>query len=81
MFGQATLQIPRSGNIGPSTTRGLSDKLAMTIGRTTAMTLSDEDGCVIATMSNGDIRIIGHDTTSGKIVIGHLLRDTLVTLV
>lgn len=63
MFGQATLQIPRSGNIGPSTTTGLSDELAAIIGRTAAMTLSEEDGYVIATMGDGTIMIIGTDVS------------------
>jgi len=72
MFGQATLQIPKVGNIGPSTTRGLSDKLAMMIGRVAAQTLSEEDGWVIATMSDGMVKVIGCDTTTGETIIGHL---------
>lgn len=57
MFGQTTLEIPRSGNIGPSRTEGLSDDLAMTIGRMAAKTLSEHDGPVI--ISLGDGRVIG----------------------
>lgn len=59
MFGQATLEIPRSGDIGPSRTDGLSDQLAMTIGRTAAWTLSEQDGYVTVTLESGSVRLIG----------------------
>lgn len=53
MYGKATLDIPASGVIGPSRTEGLSDELAMTIGRTAARTLSEPDGFVTVTLENG----------------------------
>ena len=43
MFGIATLEIPRSGVIGPSCYPGLSDHYALVLGRFAARTLSDED--------------------------------------
>jgi len=69
MFGKATLEIPGSGNIGPSTTGGLSDELAMILGRTAAMTLADEDGDVLVTLSDGTVKVIGHEAWSGNIVV------------
>lgn len=62
MFGQATLEIPQSGNIGPSRTDGLSDQLAMIMGRTAAMTLSDKDGYVTVSLQSGEVRFIGRET-------------------
>ena len=70
MFGTATLDIPASRNIGASRTEGLSDELAMTIGRTAARTLSGQDGFVAVTLSDGTEKTIGCDTFNGKLVIG-----------
>ncbi len=72
MFGKATIEIPRCGVIGPSRTEGLSDALAMTIGRTAAWTLSERDGHVTVTLESGSVRVIGHDTIHGKLTIGRL---------
>ncbi len=72
MFGKATLEIPNSGVIGPSCTTGLSDELAMTIGRTAARTLSEQDGYVIVTLESGSVRVIGYDTIHDRVVIGRL---------
>ncbi|KKN91152.1 hypothetical protein LCGC14_0220170 [marine sediment metagenome] len=72
MFGQAKLEIPTSGNIGPSCTTGLSDQLAMTIGRTAARTLSEQDGYVVVTLESGSVRVIGYNTIHDKLVIGRL---------
>lgn len=72
MFGQATLDIPQSGTIGPSHTKGLSDTMAMTIGRTAAWTLSEDEDYVIVTLESGSMIIIGLDTLLNKIVIGRL---------
>ena len=72
MFGKATLEIPASGSIGPSRTCGLSDKLAMTMGRIAARTLSEQDGFVTVTLESGSVRVIGHDTLLGKVTIGRL---------
>lgn len=70
MFGNATLEIPRTGTIGPSRTEGLSDTLAMIIGRTAAWMLSEGDGYVIVTLESGEVRVIGHDTLTNKLTIG-----------
>ncbi len=72
MFGQATLEIPQSGDIGPSRTDGLSDQLAMAMGRTAALTLSEQDGYITVTLESGSVRVIGHDTLHGKLTIGRL---------
>jgi len=72
MFGKATLQIPGSGDIGPSEYRGLSDELAMAIGRRAATTLSEHDGFVVVTLSDKQIRVIGNDTIRNELIIGRL---------
>lgn len=61
MFGKATLEIPRHGNIGPSFTEGLSDGLAMIMGRTAARTLSGQDGIVIVTLGDGQVIGLEYD--------------------
>lgn len=70
MFGQATIDIPASGTIGRSVTDGLSDELAMVLGLTAANTLSEQDGFVVVTLSDGTKRVIGYDTVKGTMVIG-----------
>ncbi len=72
MFGTATLDIPGCGVIEPSYTTGLSDELAMTIGRIAAMTLSELDGLVMVKLSDGEVKVIGYDTVTDKIVIRRL---------
>lgn len=72
MFGIATLEIPSSGVIGPSRYEGLSDELALVLGRFAARTLSDEDGYVKITYSDGNVKLIGHDTANDVLVIGRL---------
>lgn len=72
MFGNATLEIPRSGNIGPSRYPGLSDQLALVLGRSAARTLSDEDGYVKITYSDGSVKLIGHDTANDVLIMGRL---------
>ncbi len=76
MFGQATLEIPARGTIGRSFHDGLSDELAMSIGRTAARTLSEQDGHVIIRLSDGDTKLIGYDTVLHKLVFGRV-RDRL----
>ncbi len=66
---EATLDIPGCGVIEPSYTTGLSDELAMTIGRIAAMTLSELDGLVMVKLSDGAIKMIECDTATGEIVI------------
>jgi hypothetical protein len=72
MFGQATLEIPRAGDTGPSRTIGLSDDLAMIMGRIAAWTLSEQDGCVAVTLESGEVKLIGHDTSTNALVFGRL---------
>lgn len=74
MFGNATLEIPSSGVIGPSRYDGLSDSLALVLGRFAARTLSDEDGYVVITYSDGSVKLIGPDTADDVLVIGRLAR-------
>jgi hypothetical protein len=54
----AILEIPASGAIGPSRTEGLPDELALVMGLTAAWSLSEDDGDVIVTLSDGDTRVI-----------------------
>ncbi len=75
MFGTAILDIPRSGVIGPSRTEGLSDALAMSIGRTAAYTLSDQNDRVTVSLESGDILVIGYDAVRHELFIGGLTCD------
>lgn len=70
MFGHATLYIPENDDIGPTYDTGLSDELAMTIGRTVAWTLSDGEE-VIVTLESGEKVIIGRNTSTGVLKVGH----------
>jgi hypothetical protein len=75
MFGKATLDIPQNGPIGPSHTIGLSDELAMTIGRTAAWTLSDKHMFVTVTLESGEVIEISDRRNEARLdgkVIGHL---------
>lgn len=74
MFGNATLEIPRSGVIGPSRYPGLSDEMALVLGRFAARTLSEQDGYVVITYSSGQVKLIGPDTANGDIVMGCSMR-------
>ncbi len=67
MFGTATLDIPRSGVIGPSRTEGLSDKMAIAIGRAAAWTLSERDDRVTVSLESGQIMVIGFDRDTNKL--------------
>lgn len=60
MYGTARLDIPGSGDIGPSWTDGLSDRLAMLFGRVAAMTLPDQVP-VEVTLEDGTSVHIGLD--------------------
>ncbi len=72
MFGKATLEIPQSGTIGPSYTDGLSDELAMVLGRVAAWTLSDEHEFVTVSLESGEVKVIGYDTIHHSVVTGRL---------
>ena len=58
MFGRATLDIPRDGDIGPSLYWGLSDEMALSFGRVAA-TVSDLP--VEVTLDDGSVVHIGLD--------------------
>lgn len=68
MYGKAKLEIPPIGTIGPSHTEGLSDQLAMIMGRTAAWTLSDENPLVKVTLEDGTGVNMGLDE-NGRIEI------------
>ena len=72
MFGNATLDIPQSGSIEPSHTEGLSDELAIVIGQTAARSLSEQDGFVVITLSDGTELTIENGTFSSKLICGRL---------
>ncbi len=72
MYGKATIEIPRSGNIGPSRTTGLSDQQAIGFARIAAMTLSEHDGQVTVTLESGDVRVIGFDPVREVMTFGSL---------
>ena len=71
MYGKAILEIPQSGNIRPSRTEGLSDELAMINGRMAARTLSEHEGCVTVSLESGMVNVIGYDTLTDTLTIGH----------
>jgi len=73
MYGKASIRIPSSGNIRLSYCDGLSDRLAMTIGRAAAWTLSEQDGFVIVTLGSGKTKVIGQDEAHGSLIIGRLI--------
>ncbi len=77
MYGNATLEIPGSGDIEPSRYLGLSDELALVLGRFAARTLSEEDGYVRITYSSGQVKLIGHDTANNRLVFGQLVEYVL----
>ena len=60
MFGNARLYIPANENIRPSCTTGLSDQLAILLGRIAAMTLPDRVP-VEVTLNDGTSVHIGLD--------------------
>lgn len=71
MLGQARLHIPASDNIMETEFFGLSDELAITMGRTAAMTLSDDTHTpVTVRLGNGLVLLIGYDLITERIVIG-----------
>ena len=72
MYGKATLDLPHSGVIGSERYVGLSDALAVSIGRIAAMTLSDEHEFVTVSLESGETVMIGQDTLSGQLHIGRL---------
>lgn len=76
MHGKATLDIPASESIGPSRTEGLSDKLAMSYGTLAARLLSElSQEYVVVTLSDGTIKVIGRDSTTGELRIGRLTNN------
>lgn len=72
MFGKATLNIPKVGDIGPTKVEGLSDELAMSFGRLHARTLSDEHQMITVTLESGSVRVIGYCTVTDTVHIGRL---------
>lgn len=69
---KATLYIPACGPISESAYEGLSDDIAMGFGRRAAQTLSERDGFVLVTLSDGTEKVIGFDTLSGEVRVGTL---------
>jgi len=69
---KAALYIPACGPISASKWEGLSDDMAMVFGRRAAHTLSERDGYVRVTLSDGTEKVIGLDTLSGCLRIGTL---------
>lgn len=67
MFGSATIDIPGNGVIGPTHVEGLSDQLAVCMGRIAAMTLPD--AFITAILESGILIVIGCDEFTGEIVI------------
>ncbi len=75
MRDKARLNIPSTDVTGPFHVSGLSDALALDIGRMAAWNLSEQDGYVHVTLESGNVTVIGHDTLGKKLVIGRLVRN------
>jgi len=73
MFGRrkATVEVPATDN-SKAFTKKLSDYKAMLYGKQQARRLSERDGFVTVTLASGSVRVIGYDTSTGKITIGRL---------
>ena len=67
----ATLEVPATDE-RPPISETLPDTLALSYGTMFARTLSEDDGFVVVTLSDGKIRVIGYDTLTGQLTIGHL---------
>lgn len=70
MFGKATLELPATHDSDRYETDGLSDRLALSLGRIAATTLSDKESRITVTLEDGTVLLIGLDRVSGKVVIG-----------
>ncbi len=70
MFGNATVNIPTNGVIGPSETGGLSDELAVSIGRIAARTLSEPNTFVTVTLECKAVILIGYDENTDSLIVG-----------
>jgi len=75
MLGKARLEIPLTDNSDAIRVDGLSDVLAMSYGRLFARTLSEQNGYVEVTLSDGTEKVIGHDTIRNELTIGRLVYD------
>ncbi len=64
---QATITIPKSGPFPETTHDGLSDDLALSLGRRAAHTLSDGDGDVVLVLESGEAITIGRNNETGHL--------------
>lgn len=62
---QATITIPKSGPFPETTHDGLSDDLALSLGRQAAHTLSD--GEVVIVLTTGEVLTIGREEATGHL--------------
>ena len=65
MYDHATITIPEYGPFPETTHDGLSDELALSLGRHAAHTLSD--GEVVLVLTTGNVITIGLDDDSGHL--------------
>lgn len=78
MIGTAVLEVPATDN-RPAIREELPDYLAMSYGMVFARMLSEQDGFVVVTLSDGETKVIGHDTLRGELTIGRLERKNYGT--
>ena len=71
---QATLEVPATDN-HHAIRETLPDALALSYGMVFARTLSEQDGFVVVTFSDGQTRVIGNDTIRNELTIGRLTRE------
>jgi len=74
MLGKARLEVPLTDNSDAIRADGLSDVLAMSYGRLFARTLSEQNGFAIVTLSDGQVKTIGHDTLLERLTIRRLTK-------
>lgn len=72
-MGRATIRIPATDKRKEVFETGLPDALAMSYGTAFARTLSEQDGYIQVTLESGEVKVIGHDTLTGKVTIGLLM--------
>jgi len=73
MGNQATVEVPQSGSIGPFVQTDLLDDVAISYGRLMAQTLSEQDGYVLVTLSDGRVYAFGLDTITGRVTTGQVI--------
>lgn len=73
---QATLDIPADGQLLATRHTGLFDADAIRYGLSFARTLTESDGYVVVTLSDGTVKAFGYDTILGVVTVGTITRSS-----